>query len=334
MPLFDLAINLLIFLFWCIVLAFSAHVLIKALTKIASFLALTEFVVGFIIMGVATSLPELSVGIRSALEKNTALALGTVIGSNIINLTLVIGVVTLLARGIRVESGRIRFNTLYMFIIAALPLVLMIIDLPLSGQVMISRFDGCILLSVFFLYILKQIQERKKYIKEFVHEVSVTDFTDFIINIILFLLGLSLLFISADFVVNYGTLLSAELLLPSILIGLFMVSFGTSLPELTLESRMVLTGHREMALGDLIGSVVANSTLVLGFTALICPIRADFLLLVTSGFFMLLVAFLFITFIESEKAISWQEGLSLILLYIFFVIIEFIIESLQRSITV
>ena len=334
MPLFDLAINLLIFLFWCIVLAFSAHVLIKALTKIASFLAFTEFVVCFIIMGVATSLPELSVGIGSALKENTALALGTVIGSNIINLTLVVGVVALLIRGIRVESKTIRSDAIYMFIIAALPLALMLIDLLFTEKVMISRFDGCILLFVFFLYILKQIQKRKEYIQKFVHDVSITDFTDFIISIILSLLGLSLLFISTDFVVNYGTLLSAELILPSILIGLFMVSFGTSLPELSLELRMILTGRREMALGNLIGSVVANSTLVLGFTALIYPIRADFLLLITSGFFMLLVAFLFMTFIESERTISWQEGLSLILLYILFVIIEFIIESLRHSITI
>lgn len=328
MPFFDIAVNILIFLFGCVALAVSAHILVNALSRIASFIGLREFVVGFIIMGVATSLPELSVGIGSAFKENTALALGTVIGSNIIDLTLIIGVVTLLAQGIRVESKAIRSDAVYMFIIAALPLALMVVDLLSTEEMMISRFDGYMLLSVFFLYIMIQIKKRKGEVKEFKIGVSINQF---ITSIILFVMGLALLFISADFVVNYGTLLSAELLLPPILIGLFIVSFGTSLPELTLESRMVLSGHREMALGDLIGSVVANSTLVLGATALIYPIQANFLLPITSGFFMLLVAFLFIIFIESERTISWQEGLFLIFLYVFFVIIEFTIESLQRQ---
>ncbi|MEA3255082.1 MAG: hypothetical protein U9Q22_04530 [Candidatus Altiarchaeota archaeon] len=318
-------------MFWFMVLLGSTYVLLKTLVRITASLVFTEFIVAFILMGVIFSLPQLSVGVYSALEQSTSLALGSVIGSNIVDLTLIIGVIVLLTRGIKVESEEIISNAAYMYALVILPMALMLIDLPLTGKATLSQFDGCILILAFFLYVLKQMRVTKEYVREFVCDVSTTEF---ITNVIVVLLGLPLLFISAYFVVDHGVLLSAELLLPLMLIGLFMVSFGTSLPKLNIESRLVLTGHKEMALAGLIGSVVTNSTLVLGLTALIYPIQpagSDFFLFLTSGFFMLIAAFLFLMFIDSEKSISWQEALSLIFLYISFVIVEFIIESLQHS---
>ena len=120
-------------------------------------------------------------------------------------------------------------------------------------------------------------------------------------------------------------------MIPSILIGLFMVSIGTTLPELTFEVKAVLAKHRYMALGDLLGSVVANSTLVLGVTALIHPITADFLLFITSASFMVVVAFLFMTFVESEKKITLQEGIALIMLYVLFIIVMFNMRIIETT---
>jgi len=321
MPFNDLLVHITIFLISCIVLAKSAEFLVKSLTKIASFLGWTEFAIGFIIMAIATSVPELFVGITSALNKNSALALGTVIGSNIVDLTLVIGIVALLAKGIRIESKTIRTDTLYMFGIATLPVILMV-----QGNE-ISRFDGYLLLSVFFLYVIKLLKQKGRFRKA----IDTVPIKEFFSAIGLSCFSIVVLFFSSDFVVRYASLLSIDLMLPPILIGLFVIAFGTSLPELTFEIKAVRTGHRGMALGDLLGSVIANSTLVLGVTALIYPIDADFLLFLTSASFMLLVAFLFVTFTESEEMISWQEGIALILLYVFFVIVELNVRLLQVS---
>lgn len=320
MPFNDLLVHIAIFLISCIILVKSAEFLVKALTKIASFLGWTEFVIGFIVMAFATSIPELFVGITSALNKNSALALGTVIGSNILDLTLVIGIVALVARGIRVESKTIRIDALYMFGIATLPLILML-DQELS------RFDGYLLLSIFFLYNIRLLKQKAKFRKT----MNTVPITEFINNIGIFCFSIVVLFFSSRFVVEYATLLSMDLMLPPILIGLFMIAFGTSLPELAFEVRAIRAGHSDMALGDLMGSVIANSTLVLGVTALIYPISANFLLFLTSASFMLLVAFLFMTFIESEKGISWQEGIAMILLYVFFIIVELNLRLLQVS---
>ena len=314
-----LIINLISFLISCIVLIISGTLLVKTLAKIAAFLKLSEFVVGFIIMAFATSIPELFVGITSALTKNPALALGNVIGANIINLTLVIGIAILLGKGIKIESKKTKTDALYMVGIAALPMVLMVI----GGS--LSRIDGIILLAAFALYARRILQQRKLFKKEVEDSIKRKDI---ILTTILFVFSLALLFLSARFVVEYATSLSVDLALPPIIVGLFIISIGTTLPELTFGSRAVLAGHSEMALGNSIGSVIVNSTLVLGIASILCPITANILLFSVGAIFMVMIAFLFATFVESGNKLYIKEGISLILLYIFFVIIEFYIKTI------
>ncbi len=314
-----LIVNLLIFALACIVLVTSGTLLVKTLTKIAAFLKLSEFVVGFIIMAFATSLPELFVGITSALAKNPALSLGNIIGANIIDLTLVVGVVILIGRGIKIESRKTKTDALYMVFIAALPMVLMLIGSSLS------RLDGVILLIAFALYARRILKQRRLFKKEVEDGIKRPEI---IITTVLFIFSLALLFLSARFVVEYATLLSVDLALPPIIVGLFIISIGTTLPELTFGIRAVLAGHSQMALGDLIGAVVVNSTFVLGIVSIICPITANMLLFSVSAIFMVVVAFLFATFVESGNKLYIKEGISLIMLYIFFVIIEFYIKAI------
>ncbi len=315
----EILMHIAFFALWGVMLIVSGHFLVKSLIKIAYFLRISEFVVGFVIMAFATSVPELFVGISSALAHNTALALGNVVGANILNLTVVIGIPILLRKGIVIESEKTKTDALYMFFIAALPFILMWIG---HG---ISRVDGIILVGAFFVYAIKLYKERKIFKKEVEDRIKKWEPVAYTF---LFLFFLVLLFVSSRFLVFYATLISIDFMLPPILIGLFLVSFGTTLPELVFGTRAALAGHTQMTLGNTIGSVVANSTLVLGITAIIWPITADFLLFITSGIFMLIVAFLFATFVESGNKLYWKEGVSLILLYIFFIIIQFYIRGL------
>ena len=152
---------------------------------------------------------------------------------------------------------------------------------------------------------------------------------DVILSVVIFILSLILLFLSAGHVVDYATKLAFELFLPSLFVGLFLISIGTTLPELTFNIQAVMKKHPEMALGDSIGSVVVNSTLVLGVTSIIYPITTDFLLFFSSAFLMLIVAFIFAIFVEIGKKLYLKEGIALILLYSFFIIIEFSIKTLS-----
>jgi len=195
--------NLLLVLMACLVLVGSGELLVKSLKKIAGFLHVSEFVVGFILMAFATSLPELFVGISSAINKKSSLALGNVIGANILNLTLVMGIIILLGNGIKIKNKRTKTDALYMVGLAALPLFLMLIGSS------ISRIDGVILIAAFFIYSAVLLKKRKGKVKEF---TMVEKRWEPIVYTILFIIGLALLFLSSHFVVKYASLLSIELI--------------------------------------------------------------------------------------------------------------------------
>ncbi len=151
---------------------------------------------------------------------------------------------------------------------------------------------------------------------------------EIVFAILLFVTCLVLLFVSANFVVKYASALAIQLSLPPIMIGLFLVSIGTTLPELTFGVKASLMRHGEMALGDQIGTIVFNSTFILGLTAVIYPISAAFAPFMIASLFLLVASFLVITFIESGSMLGVKEGISLILIYLFFVMVEFYMNSI------
>lgn len=308
----------------CLILIIAAELLVKSLSKIAFYFGMTDFVVGFFIVAIATSIPELFIGVTSALEGSPELSLGNVLGSNIIDLTLVVGVMALLRRGIKMETKAVQTDTLYMFFITLLPLALM---LP-GGS--LDRFDGFLLIAAFILYVARIFIQRSRFREETGEKVSKAEFAK---NSLIAVLSVGLLLVSADYLVKYASALASDLLSPSILVGLFLISIGTTLPELIFGSGAILMKHKYMAFGDIIGSVVANNTLVLGTVALISntPLAPNMLIFLISGFFMVVVAFLFATFVEVERHILWQEGVALIMLYILFVIVVLNIRMLEIS---
>ncbi len=320
-----LSADLLLFIVSCFVLIVSAELLVKSLTKIAFYFRLSDFVVGFMIVALATSVPELFVGVTSALSGHAELSLGNVIGSNIIDLTLVVGILALLRKGVRVETKAVRTDTLYMFLVSALPLVLM-----LTGK-SLDKVDGYILLGAFFVYVVRLFYQQGKFRDE-QYSLDVSQ-GEFIGSLAAAAVALVLLLVSAGYLVSASAGLSSDLLSPPILVGLFLISIGTTMPELIFGSGAILLRHKHMAFGDIIGSVVANNTLVLGLAVLLSdkPLEPNILIFMVSAFFMVVVAFLFTTFVEVEKHILWQEGLALILMYVIFVIIVLNIRMMEIS---
>ncbi|MFH1399711.1 MAG: calcium/sodium antiporter [Candidatus Woesearchaeota archaeon] len=311
-------VNFAFFTISCIILVKSSSFLVKSLLKISQYLNLNEFTVGFIIMAVSTSLPELFIGITSAINKTPELTVGNVIGSNILDLTLIVGIVAILAKGIKITSKIIKRDVFYMLAILVVPLLLAL-DRTLS------RIDGIILVLIFVLYIWQMIKQERRFHKT-MNTVNKQEALSFLF---IAFVSIIILLVSSKFVVEFATSLSVDLGIPHILIGLFIISVGTCLPELITGTKAVLARHDELAMGDLLGSVITNSTLVLGTAAIIYPLSIDIVIFFSSGIFMVLMAFIFMTFAESEKGISWKEGMSLILLYLFFVIIESYLKILK-----
>lgn len=310
-------VDLAMFVLACLLLARSGGWIVQGLTKIAKYLNLGEFVIGFVVMAFATSLPELFVSITGSVAGAGGLVIGNIIGSNIANLGLVLGAGILVLKGINIESEATRTDSVHMFLIILLPLLLML-DRELS------RIDGVILIGIFVIYLIKLFRQRRRFAEK-KYEVNGPELFN---SVALTFVSIILLLLSAYFVVEYGVKISIDIGVTQILIGLILIAIGTSLPELVFEISSALKGHHKMGLGTIMGSVVINSTLILGIAALIRPITADFVLFLTSAVFLVVLGFLFVTFVESESKLSLKEGLSLLFFYVLFLIVELSIKGI------
>ncbi len=314
---------IIIFITSCFVLAFSGKLMIGSLSRIAKFLGWREFVVAFIIIAFGTSIPNLFVGISSAIHKIPELSFGDVIGGNVIDLTLIIALAVFIAGGISTDSRTVRSSSLFTFIIAILPLIL-----ALNGD--ISRIDGFILILAFFAYIWWLFSKEERFTKiyngsgekEFVKSLKF-----FFKDLGILLVGLAFLLLSSEVIVRLALYFSVNLGTSLVSIGLLIVALGNCLPEAYFSIASARAGQGWMILGNLMGSVIIPATLVLGIVALIYPIRiVDFSPFVIARFFLIVSCLFFFIFIRTGRKITRKEGLFLFLLYAAFVLAEILVR--------
>ena len=299
--------NLLLLIAAALVLARSSVFLIDKLTAIAVKLKVSEYLVGFVIMAVATSIPELIVGIISALENDPNLSLGNVVGSNIANMSFILGIAALIAGGIRVQIQVRNREMVFTDLIAIAPLI-MLIDQQLS------RTEGFVLLAFFFFYMYNLIFQSREY-----HKAATDHRTGRSLwaELVLFGAGLAVLVGSAQLMVEASEKLAFLLGVPMILFGIFAVALSTSLPELTTSISAALRRQSGFVMGNILGSRVANSTLVLGITAIIQPFTVSEPLIFWSSATVLVLTLLVLTFfIWTGYRITKKESIILILGYV------------------
>ncbi len=305
--------NILIFLAASVVLVKSASFAVKSVSRIATELKFSPFFVAFIFAGFVSILPELFIGINSSLIGMPSVGLGTVIGSNVADMTLLVGIIALAGRKINIGKKTIS-NSAYFVIITALPIILM-------ADSQLTRDDGLVLILVFFLYLASIIRKEKIMTKARSSKKPIGK------NLAIFLLSMLFLFIGAYFMVEAGVGLATEFAAPVILVGLLVIAIGTTLPELTFSLRAVLGKHKEVALGDLLGNVAIDSTFTIGIIALISPITNNFSLVISSSLFMILGALVVTTLMQAGKKITWQESFLLFFIYAMFIIMELLLKG-------
>ncbi|OGM20096.1 hypothetical protein A2955_04300 [Candidatus Woesebacteria bacterium RIFCSPLOWO2_01_FULL_37_19] len=310
-----------------LVLVKSADQVVVAIRRIAKETHAGIFVVSSIILAVSTSFPELFVGITSALEKESDLALGVVLGSNIANIALVGASAAFIIGRVNINSNYIKQDVLIAFIAGLLPFTLIMIDRNLT------RIDGIILITTYLAYATGFFKHRYEQIgREHQEESFVYRFFRKIKNIESvksrelgrFFLGISILLLSADIIVKLSKSLALYANIDVFIIGLIVLAIGTSLPEFAFSIRSLEDGQPSMFLGNILGSVIANSTLIVGISVLIYPLNN----IVFSDYFVAVFVFVitFITFwffIKTKhELMRWEAGL-LIIIYIIFLILEF-----------
>lgn len=312
---------LVIFVIASYTLVKSGTILVKVLTVLSRYFRLTEYVFAFILMAFATSVPEIFVGITAGIRGVSTISLGNIIGANLVNLTFVLGLVVIVAKGLKIESKIAKRDAWIIFFIALLPLLLLF-------DKQISRGEGILLMIVFTWYIyhiLRQKDAFQKRMDTMSHDIGA--FKKLLKNIFYFVIALGVLILSAWGVVETAKLIAGELYLPLTLIGIVLVALGTSLPELVFGVRAVIARHEGLSLGNLIGSVVVNSTFILGLVAVINPIKIEnFNVIYTGGAFMIIAILLANLFITTKEKISWKEGLFLIVFYLGFLVAEFLLK--------
>jgi cation:H+ antiporter len=308
---------IIIFLVSCLLLAFSSKWLVDILLRIALFLKLKEFVVGFFLMAFAVSLPNFFVGIIAALNKIPELSFGDVIGGNIVDLSLVIGLAALLSKGgLSAQSRTVQGSSIFTIFIGILPLFLI-------SDHYLSRYDGILLILSFIFYLSWLFSKKERFTKVYDHAPKSINFKNFIRDLLFLILAIVLLLVGAKGVVNSASVFSTALNLPLGLIGLFIVGLGNALPETFFSIQAARKGQDWMILGDLMGGVVMTATLVLGIVALICPIKiVDFSSFAIARFFLIISALFFFFFVRSGQKITRKEALFLLGIYILFVLVE------------
>jgi cation:H+ antiporter len=316
-----IVIYLLVFVILCFALIKSGEYLVKILVKLSKIFKLTEFVLAFFLMTLATALPELIVGITAGIEGVPIISLGNVVGSNIVKLTFVLGLVAVVAKGIKVESKITKKNTWIVFFISLVPLIL-ILDKKLS------RGEGFILLFLFGWYVWYLLKQKETF-KHRTHCLQKeTELNHGLLKLVLlFVLAVVVLSVSAWGLIEVSKLIAIELYIPLVLISIILVAIGTSLPEFIFGVQAAILKHEGMCLGNLIGSVMINSTFILGLTAIISPIKIESLNIIGVGVVFMLVALLLANvFLSSGRKVSVKEGWALIGFYILFLVAEFLFK--------
>lgn len=314
-----LGIYLLLLVVFSFLLIRATDILVTTIKSIARKSKLGKYAVTSFLLALATSLPELFVGLTAAIENEMPLVLGNVIGSNIANISLVIGGAALFGGVIKVKGEYLKRDIIYTFLIACLPLLLLI-------DSSLSRGDGLVLIATYAFYNVfilkgqKKADEEDNFVRRLIRRLKHNHIEKDLERLAL---GVVLLIFSADMIVRIAKQIAIGFKVPLLLVGLFLVALGTSLPELAFEIKAVAKGQASMAFGDLLGSVVANASLVLGLSTLIRPIEVSYMFeYLTATVFFLIIYGLFYLFISTKKALERWEGAFLILVYFVFLFVE------------
>ena len=301
------------------ILFYSGGLLVRSLTVLGRYMQLSEYVVSFILVAFATSLPEFFVGINSALSGASLLSLGNIVGANMLNISLVLGLAIIFAKGLDTSKTIEKEDMVFGFVIMVAP-VLMAFD----G--IISRIDGLVLLTGFIFYIIYLLKTEHK--KSVFNEIRPSDAMRInpLKHFFLFLIAAALLLASSSFVVSYAVELASYWALPLFVVGI-LVSFGTTLPEVVFSFKSVSLEHGSMSLGNVFGSIVVNISLILGLAALINPIIIENLPRTIIGLSLtaMMAVIIQIYSFKNSRLKPWL-GFALVFMALAFVVVEALIK--------
>lgn len=304
--------NFLLIVLGFALLVLGGDYLLKSALGFANRFQIPKFIVGMTVVSFATSAPELIVSVRSALSGHPDIAIGNVIGSNIANLALVLSI-TVIISSIYIKKNFYKLDWPIMMFSS----VLLVLFIAFDGY--LGRIEGGVLFLLLIIVIVFLLKSKKNLEEETTPIINTTLLKD----VLFLLIGAFGLWSGAELVINGAVAMAKQAHISERIIGITVVSVGTSIPELAASIIAVLKKEKAISLGNLIGSNMFNVLAVIGVTALIKPISIiDDGIITSDIFWMLGISFLvlLLVFIPSKMKLGRKEGLILLLFYILFII--------------
>ncbi|MGB7843438.1 MAG: calcium/sodium antiporter [Salinimicrobium sp.] len=304
-----------------ILLVVGGEFLVRSSVAISFRLNLSRMVIGLTVVSFATSAPELLVSLQAALEGFSDISLGNVIGSNIANIGLVLGITAIISP-LLIDRDFYRFNWPVMMIFS------FVLYFFLSSEKLLSRTEGLLLVGGIILYLILLIRRARRKPELQADEVdpklqSVSVFK----MVIWFLIGGGALYGGSEFLVNGAVDLATTLGISERVISVTMIAVGTSVPELAASVIAALKHEKALSLGNLIGSNIFNIASVLGITAIVQPIVVNSAETLSSDiFWMMGIAFVLIplAFLPKKFTMGRLKGFILFAGYVIFVSLAFV----------
>lgn len=310
----------LILLAGLVLLLVGGDVLVRGAVGLAEKFSIPPLIIGLTIVSFGTSAPELFISVQAALENAGGLAVGNVVGSNIANVLLVLGVPALFYSCVCQEDG-IGRNLLVM-------LGITVVFMGMMSKGRLEFYDGAILFVLLLLYLYSQFrnaaQARKDTKPNAALGDSIGDYHDEIENVptrgwviaVLIIAGLVMLPLGADFTVTAASNIARSWNVSDEVIGLTVVAIGTSLPELATTLMAMWRGNVSVALGNVVGSNIFNIAAIMGITAMVAPLPVGGNILTIDMWMMLAATVLIALLAHYGKTIRFRGGLTMSLIYV------------------
>ncbi len=300
-------------------LVLGADLLVKGASNIAKKFQISEVLIGLTIVAIGTSMPELIITISSAQKGATDLIIGNAIGSNLCNLLLIMSVTAIL-RPIKFDKET-KFIHLPVALISSLAILALGTGILGSPNNIISRTDGIILVLLYLIYFIYPVISEIRDIDKSMKGKTKIKFKEILMSIFAILLGIIALKYGGDLVVDTATEIAINYGISERIIGLTIVAIGTALPELITSIMAVIEKDEDLATGNLIGSCILNSFLILGVGAIITPLSmsAEFI----SNLILLAISIILIwlfCFVGKKDTLTRYKAIPLLMLFVIYMI--------------
>jgi cation:H+ antiporter len=342
-------IQYLLFPIGLIMLIKGSDLFISSASRFAKRLGVSEFIIGLTLVSFATSIPEFANSVLSSIKGHSEISLGNIVGSSTLNLTLTLGLCAIIGT---LTIGRNLLKRDILIMVASSGMLFLFLD---NG--MITRTEGMILVFTYFSYIMFILIKRKGYQSYDFHEflnysmhfgqiitlrkllsaktsgkMKRQSAVRMLKDTLFLVLGLGGILIGSNLVVDGAIDMASRFRISETIISICIIAVGTALPELSVSLHAAKKGLSNMAIGNLVGSNISNTLLILGTSAILRPLPIPSIVSRISVPAMVMVSILFLLFARNDRKITKTEGFLLIAAYVVFVLAILIYSAIFPSV--